>query len=263
MSSMEDFNHQLSMQADPLGVSAGGGSFSGSTSSRNPQVSMPPPVSQPSQVPQYSVQQPPEPTQQQPQQQQQSTQPQQRYNGNESNGSFTVPSSLAEENPQLVYESPLGNVVSKLRTVSLTTAIIGMTGVPCMIAIKGGVIPEVVILAAAMLFVTGSIGSAAAIHFVFAPYVYRIECIPIRQCSIDASATSSDVLPSSQKGTLLKAWTRSLFLRDSTIVFDPCIDVQPYKGTRPLCNLIAKGRPLYVHPGTFYRWTVSFQVFIC
>jgi hypothetical protein len=173
-----------------------------------------------------------------------------------------VPSSLAEEKPQLVYESPLGNVVSKLRTVSLTTAIIGMTGVPCMIAIKGGVIPEVGILAAAMLFVTGSIGSTAAIHFVFAPYVYRIECIPIRQCSIDASATSSDVLPSSQKDTLLKAWTRSLFLRDSTIVFDPCIDVQPYKGMRPMCNLLAKGRPLYVHPGTFYRWTVSFQVFI-
>jgi E1A/CREB-binding protein len=106
MSSMRDFNHQLSMQADPLGVSAGGGSFSGSTSSRNPQVSMPPPVSQPSQVPQYSVQQPPEPTQQQPQQQQQSTQPQQRYNGNESNRSFTGSSSSPAIN---MYDSNLAD----------------------------------------------------------------------------------------------------------------------------------------------------------
>lgn len=162
-----------------------------------------------------------------------------------------------KKKPQLVYESPLGNVVSKLRTVSLMTAVIGMTGVPCMIALKGA-IPEGGILAAAMLFVTGSVGSTAAIHFVFSPYVYRIEHIYIRQCSTAVSSEKNiDSLQSdnssesllSQKDTLLKAWTRSLFLFDTTIVFDPCVDVQPYKGMRPMCNLLAKGRPLYVHPG--------------
>jgi hypothetical protein len=167
-----------------------------------------------------------------------------------------------KQEPQLVYESPLGNVVSKLRTVSLMTAIIGMTGVPCMIALKGG-IPEGGILAAALLFVTGSVGSTAAIHFVFSPYVYRIEQIPIRQCSAEKSCDQSvddlqggnisESSSTSQKETLLKAWTRSLFLFNSSVVFDPCVDVKLYKGMRPMCNFVAKGQPLYVHPGTFCK----------
>ena len=169
----------------------------------------------------------------------------------------------------LVYESPLGSVVSKLRTVSLCTALIGMTGVPCMIALKGGTIPETGILAAALLFVSGSMGSTAAIHFVFSPYVYKIEQIPIRICSSTSAPSSTETTTGSDdssnsvnshnatetkpiKGTLLKAWARTLFLRNDAIIFDPALDVQPYKGLRPMCNFLAKGRPLYVHPGT---WT--------
>ena len=174
--------------------------------------------------------------------------------------------------PPLVYESPLGSVISKLRTVSLCTALIGMTGVPCMIALKGGPIPETGILAAALLFVSGSIGSTAAIHFVFSPYVYKIEQIPIRVCSstnastITTETTNTDSSNSIDaqnstatkpiKDTLLKVWTRTLFLRNDSIVFDPTIDVQPYQGLRPMCNFLAKGHPLYVHPGTsthFYQ----------
>ena len=167
----------------------------------------------------------------------------------------------------LVYESPLGNVVTKLRTVSLGTAFIGMTGVPCMIALKGGGIPESGILAAALLFVSGSIGSTAAIHFVFSPYVYKIEQIPIRVCSTPTTDTTTETKSDNTsshssvdglettnkiptKDTLLKAWVRTLFLRNDSIVFDATIDVQPYQGLRPMCNFVAKGRPLYVHPGT-------------
>lgn len=169
---------------------------------------------------------------------------------------------------QIVYESPLGSVVSKLRTVSLATAIIGATGVPCMMALKGA-IPEMGMLAVAMMFVTGSIGSTAAIHFVFSPYVYRIESIPVRKCSYKNEETdgiskgekemsdscvdtdSGSVPPSlATKNVLLKAWVRSLLLQHKEIVFDPEIDVEPYSGLRPLCNFRAKEFPLYVHPGT-------------
>jgi hypothetical protein len=153
-----------------------------------------------------------------------------------------------------------------------------------MIAIKGGTIPEAGILAAALLFVSGSMGSTAAIHFVFSPYVYKIEEIPIRFCSTiptnstspcastvndnsdtSKSATNSEsdnsdiinnvssvettTMQKRAKDTLLKAWTRTLFLQYDTTIFDPTIDVQPYKGLRPMCNFVAKGRPLYVHPG--------------
>jgi hypothetical protein len=179
----------------------------------------------------------------------------------------TVPShetNQADAQPlPLVYESPLGSVVTKLRTVSLATALIGTAGVPSLLAIKGAV-PEVGMLAMALMFVTGSMGSTAAIHFVFAPYVYRIETIPVRQCSyqskdgedqndtlVPEDAESVNVVPKA-KDVLLRAWTRSLFLRNREIVFDPEMDVVPYSGMRPLCNFVAKGFPLYVHPGTFW-----------
>lgn len=187
----------------------------------------------------------------------------------ETSTALTPPSSSIP----LVYESPLGSVVSKLRTVSLCTALIGMTGVPCMIALKGGTIPETGILAAALLFVSGSMGSTAAIHFVFSPYVYKIEQIPIRICSstLESSAATETTAGSGDnnnsintknetsttkpnKDTLLKAWTRTLFLRNDAIIFDPALDVQPYKGLRPMCNFLAKGCPLYVHPGTWTKF---------
>jgi hypothetical protein len=136
-----------------------------------------------------------------------------------------------------------------------------------MIALKSGTIPEAAILAAMLLFVSGSIGSTAAIHFVFSTYVFKIE----RICStstIDVSAfnaletptgiddidnsvkTQNEATAKPIKGTLLKAWTRTLLLQNDAIIFNPTIDVQPYKGLRPMCNFLAKGRPLYVHPGT-------------
>ena len=94
MNSMRDFNHQLSMSSDPMGVSAGGTSFSGATS-RNPPVNMPPPVSQQSQ---YSIPQASQPsTQQQPPQSQQ-----QRYNGNDSGRNFAGSSSSPAMN---MYDS--------------------------------------------------------------------------------------------------------------------------------------------------------------
>ena len=100
MSSMRDFNHQLSMSNDPLGVSGGGGSFSGSTSSRNPQANMPPPVAQNQAPTMYPLQQQPPPPQPPPSSSQ--TIPQQRFNGSDNNRSFTGSSSSPAVN---MYES--------------------------------------------------------------------------------------------------------------------------------------------------------------
>jgi Bromodomain/TAZ zinc finger len=98
MNSLRDFNHQLSMPPDPLGVSAGGVSYSGSTSSRNPQANMPPPISQQSQYSMPQASQPP--LQQQPPPQPQ----QQRYNGNDSGRNFTGSSSSPAMN---MYDSTM------------------------------------------------------------------------------------------------------------------------------------------------------------
>jgi hypothetical protein len=205
----------------------------------------------------------------------------------------------------IVYESPLAKVVGKLRGVSLLTAIVGAVGVPIMVALKGS-IPDAGMLAIASTFVTGSLGSTAAIHYIFGPYVYSIERIPVRVCSSaianeeekkqkaaevvhDTSAsgskevaekeesneqdetngttslTSAPQICSStstkQQPTLLKATIKSVFLRPHHVIFDPQTDVEPYKGLRPMCNLIAKGRPLYVHPGTYERVAFYFYFY--
>ena len=75
----------------------------------------------------------------------------------------------------------------------------------------------------------------------------------MRKCSYKKDRDSEKDLSSSsckpKKEVLLKAVTRSLFLRQVDVVFDPTNDVMPYQGMQPLCNFQAKGIPLYVHPG--------------
>jgi hypothetical protein len=167
---------------------------------------------------------------------------------------------------KVVYESPLGNLVTRLRTVSLATGICGTLGLPLVVAIKGGDIPSSGLLAFGIAFLTGSLGSTAAIHFVFSPYVYAIERIPVRLCHYKEKKSQEkadqqlqavqeeldngslhEQSPPSQKDFLLKATSRSLFLTQIDTVFNPESDVTEYKGFRPLCNFVAKGRPLYVH----------------
>jgi len=180
----------------------------------------------------------------------------------------------------LVYQSPLGSVVSRLRALSLLTAVAGVVGVPAMMAIKGAV-PEIGMLATALSFVGATTASTAAVNFVFRPYIYQIQAIPVRQCSYPkktecnpqqsdgvtvTETDSSDSTPQPVKkeeddkirpqkkrkeAYLLKAMTRTLILRQADVVFDPETDVEPYKGLRPLSNFQAKGVPLYVHTGKY------------
>lgn len=167
-----------------------------------------------------------------------------------------------EEIPLLVYESPLGGVVTRLRTFSLMTAVCGIVGIPCIFAIKG-VVPEFGMLAVALSFVSATSFSTVAVHFVFRPYIYNIQVIPIRKCSykkavtkpkeqtysVESMAETIDGGTIGTKEMLLKATTRSLFLQQVDIIFDPERDVEAYKGWRPLANLQVKGEPLYVHTG--------------
>jgi hypothetical protein len=178
----------------------------------------------------------------------------------------------------IVYESPLGKLVKRLRTVSLATGVCGTLGLPLVVAIKGGDLPSTGLLAFGVAFLTGSLGSTAAIHFVFSPYVFTIERIPVRLChykkdkeagleegaestcapdpseeTIQDQAVRESPSPSAPKDYLYKATSRSLFLTRIETVFNPETDVTEYKGFKPLCNFVAKGRPLYVHPEYVYN----------
>lgn len=173
-----------------------------------------------------------------------------------------------ESKNETVYHSPLGHVVTRLRGVSLATGLIGSIGLPLIVAAKGGDLPSTGLLAVGMTFVAGTMGSTAAIHFVFSPYVYTIERIPIRLClykkkkeaelkenGVDISEEQLAAMVSdktNQRPMLYKAVSKTLFLTRIETVFDPACDVTPYQGLRPMCNFTAKGRPLYVHPEYVY-----------
>lgn len=83
----------------------------------------------------------------------------------------------------------------------------------------------------------------------------KLKKITVRKChhKEDLGAETDEAVPPPSKpikdaDCLLKAVSRSLFLTSVETVFDPETDVVPYKGFHPLCNFIAKGTPLYVHP---------------
>jgi hypothetical protein len=163
--------------------------------------------------------------------------------------------------------------VQRLRTVSLMTGIIGTVGLPIFVFMKGADV-STGLIAMGMAFVSCSVGSTIAVHTIFSPYVYRIEQIPIRKCSsitkkedtesstnqdLEADDTSSQPIESTpnqetktQQHVLYKAITKSLFLRNTEIVFDPINDMKPYVGGwHPLCNLLVskndKDIRLYLH----------------
>ena len=74
----------------------------------------------------------------------------------------------------VVYESPFGSLVTRLRYISLLTALAGSLGLPIVVALKGTV-PTGGFLALCLSFGTGTWASTAAIHYVFKPYVFSIE----------------------------------------------------------------------------------------
>ena len=174
-------------------------------------------------------------------------------------------------NNNILYESPLGKIVTKLRAVSLLSAAVGTIGLPLFVALKG--MPPTGPLAFGLTFSAASLASTAGIHFVFSPYVYSLERIPIRVCHYDkekknddnhddddtavssSSSLRKEASDTNNQDFLYKAVSKSLFLTRVETVFDPATDVIPYKGFyRPLCNFLVlqqqqgRRKPLYVHP---------------
>jgi hypothetical protein len=199
----------------------------------------------------------------------------------------------------LVYESPLGPAVHKLRAVSLLTGVIGTIGLPLLLMLKtggvgsfdpslmmvgdiGSTTSDVVaagattavsstesttattavvssssnyagILSICLAFGSCTIGTTFVVHYVFAPYVYTMEQIPIRLCSNKSNNKNSTVDDNTpkKKETLYQISLRNFFLMKKHVLYDPrCHTIVPYThGYRPLCNLylVEKKIPLYIH----------------
>lgn len=155
--------------------------------------------------------------------------------------------SLDCHSSELVYKGPLSDLALKLKVVSVSTAALGVVGLPILLYLYTGDIPGMGQYAVAGSGILGATGSTIAVDFVFSPYIHRLERVPVRKCHAKTETPDETATKPAQK-YLLKAITRNILAMRVETVFDPATDVEPYKGIRPFCNFTAKGRPLFLHP---------------
>lgn len=167
----------------------------------------------------------------------------------------------SDENSPIIYQSPMGGLITRLKIVSITSCLISVVGLPLFIAIKNGDWPTAQQLGLGSVAFMGATGSTVGLHFVFGPYILDMEKIPVEKChseegegeevaveeGIKKESYKSDDT-TSPKDFMLKATTRSVFGLRSELVFNPATDITPYEGFRPFANFCAKGVTLYAHP---------------
>lgn len=156
----------------------------------------------------------------------------------------------------IVYEGPFAKLTLRLKRVSLSTAFLGLVGVPLLAALKnGGDVPAVGKAAVGGIAVLAATGSTMALSFCFSPYIHTLETI--------TNNHESDGNSEQKKNTslLLKATTRNILGLTVETTFDPVKDVQPYNGNRPFCNFIANDKKLFVHPELIHDPKLYRQLF--
>ena len=136
----------------------------------------------------------------------------------------------------IIYESPMGKLISRLKVVSITSCLLSIVGLPTLIYLKNGDWPNMKQVGMGSIAFLGATGSTLALHFVFGPYILDL----------------SKILDENGDQKLLKATTRSVFGWKNVHIFDPTApdSIQPFEGIRPFANFtINDGQtPLYVHP---------------
>jgi hypothetical protein len=148
-------------------------------------------------------------------------------------------STASTQQPILVYESPFASLTLKLKRISLTSAVIGLIGLPALsffYGSAGGVPPTGQLAVIATAGVT-AVGSTALLGYCFSPYVHTLEILP--NDKVDEGS-----------GRRVRIVTRDIFARKVITVFDPSTDVsRPGSGnSRPFCNFLVNGMPFYIHP---------------
>ncbi len=152
-----------------------------------------------------------------------------------------------QELPTLLYEGPFASLTLKLKRISLTSAAIGLVGLPAISLFYGaGSVPasgQIAVIATAGIT---AVGSTALLGYCFSPYVQRLERLPFDVHNPNATKSDDDT----SKNNLLRITTRDILARKVEVVFDPATDVTPppSNNSRPFCNFMVKGMPMYVHP---------------
>mmetsp|Transcript_24792 Transcript_24792/g.36695 ORF Transcript_24792/g.36695 Transcript_24792/m.36695 type:complete len:239 (+) Transcript_24792:93-809(+) len=149
----------------------------------------------------------------------------------------------SDDKSEIFYEGPFAGMSTRLKAVSITSAVVGAFGVPTLLFIYSGDVSQLGQFAVGGTATAAACGSTVLVHYFFTPYVHTLERIHVNR-AIDETTSE----PTSNQKNLIKATWRNLFVMKQETIFDPSIDVTPYDGNRPFCNFFVKGIPLYVHP---------------
>eukprot|EP00581_Thalassiosira_minuscula_P014645 CAMPEP_0183717694 /NCGR_PEP_ID=MMETSP0737-20130205/11231_1 /TAXON_ID=385413 /ORGANISM="Thalassiosira miniscula, Strain CCMP1093" /LENGTH=289 /DNA_ID=CAMNT_0025947171 /DNA_START=152 /DNA_END=1021 /DNA_ORIENTATION=- len=179
-------------------------------------------------------------------------------NSNKNNVSLEEDSSVSssdksvhsqEIQPLLVYEGPFASLTLKLKRVSLTSAVIGIVGLPALSLFYGaGSVPATGQLAVIATAGVTAVGSTALLGYCFSPYVHTLEQLSGNFSESDGGNDADDAANLNQN--LVRIVTRDILARRVETIFDPTTDVTPppNNNSRPFCNFMVKGLPMYVHP---------------
>ena len=169
--------------------------------------------------------------------------------GSSSKGASDLETSKDGQPPTLLYEGPFAQLSLRLKRVSVTTAALGVVGMPILMALHGGDVPATGQLAVGGTAIMAAAGSTVALSFCFSPYVHKLERVAAASVQGEKKEGENDA---DAEQNLVKATTANILGMRVETIFDPATDVGKALGSRPFCNFTAKGLPMYVHPEMVY-----------
>lgn len=170
---------------------------------------------------------------------------------NEDNDTKLSPSSspTTSTSTTLLYESPFAPLTLKLKRVSLTSAAVGIVGLPLLTLFYGsGDVPATGQLAVIATAAVTAVGSTVLLGYCFTPYVHTLELVH-NTGATTATTNNDNNKDRDNNTTMIRMITRDILARQVTTVFDPDTDVAPppKNNTRPFCNFTVRNRPYYIH----------------
>lgn len=169
----------------------------------------------------------------------------------------------------VIYEGPFAALTLRLKRISLTSAFIGLVGLPAYSIFQHSAIPPTGQLAVIATAGITAVGSTALLGYCFSPYVHTIERLPAtalnnKEESDDGNDTTT--IDATEKH-LIKIVTRDILARRVETIFNPETDVYPppNNNSRPFCNFMVgsstnPAMPMYVHPELVHDYKLRVQL---
>jgi len=152
------------------------------------------------------------------------------------------------------YEAPLAASIKSLKRVSVTTAALSLAIPPAVFFHGSESVPLSGQIAITGITMFASLGSTAAIQFLFSPYVLRMAKFSSdSSAAVEVPAEREKASPTSRlKDSILEATTMTFFGGEMTSKFKVG-DAQkrPEGSARPFVSFTAGGRPYFVHASVF------------